>query len=227
MNVVGCSNARGNVIDTFNECKEYVTFETNCYVVTLALKHFNMKFSNSEEDVIPPTIRTSNKNKKQQWLHHQVTEMLKEHIIKIHAETIEEVHSFSALSLQLLSVMYALIWQKRHLVGNDLMTVSWQAQIMQHCCLLFTFNVISRWLLSYSLHPCPPRNINIETKNNYKIKTLQYTVCLRHTFCLRQKTKTAEVLIFSLLPTLQIFCYFRHMRILRRTKYGIKSLIAD
>ncbi len=94
MNVVGCSNARGNVIDTFNECKEYVTFETNCYVVALALKHFDMKFSNSEEDVIPPTLKASNRDKKQQWLHHHVTEMLKEHIIKIHAETIEEVHSF-------------------------------------------------------------------------------------------------------------------------------------
>ena len=98
MNVVGCSNARGNVIDTFNECKEYVTFETNCYVVAMALKHFNMKFSSSEEDVIPPTIRASDRNKRQKWLHHQVTEMLKEHIMKIHAETIEEVvHSFAAI----------------------------------------------------------------------------------------------------------------------------------
>ena len=91
MNVVGCSNARGNVIDTFNECKEYVTFETNCYVVEMALKHFNMKFSSSEEDVIPPTIRAYDRKKKQKWLHHQVTEMLKEHIMKIHVETIEEV----------------------------------------------------------------------------------------------------------------------------------------
>ena len=37
VNLVRNSNARVNVIDKFNACKEYVNFETDAYIVPLLL----------------------------------------------------------------------------------------------------------------------------------------------------------------------------------------------
>ena len=72
MNLVRNSNARGNVIDCFNDCKEYVNFETNAYILTLAIKYFGLTdFEASEDQVIPPNILKADPTTKRHWLHHK------------------------------------------------------------------------------------------------------------------------------------------------------------
>ena len=87
MNIVRNTNARGNVLDKFNECKEYVNFETDALLLTLAMKYFSItSVDTAASEVIPPSILEGSKELKTEWLYHHVKEMIKQYIVAPQAE---------------------------------------------------------------------------------------------------------------------------------------------
>eukprot|EP00794_Sanderia_malayensis_P017126 gene17124-18847_t len=70
MNLTRNSNARGNVLDRFNACKEFVRFETEALLVTLAMQYFGITNIHAHRDeVIPPNINDASKEEKVEWLY--------------------------------------------------------------------------------------------------------------------------------------------------------------
>ncbi len=100
MNLVGNSNARGNVLGKFNECKEFVNFETDALLITLAMQYFWIKnLKASPEDVIPPTILHGSKETKLEWLNGHVKKMILQYIVESHSKDASEIHqNMAALS---------------------------------------------------------------------------------------------------------------------------------
>eukprot|EP00794_Sanderia_malayensis_P004126 gene4127-4680_t len=67
MNLVRNSNAGGNVLDKFNACKDYVNFETDALITTLAMTYFGIDDIDSpSENVIPPMILCASNERKQE-----------------------------------------------------------------------------------------------------------------------------------------------------------------
>ena len=58
MNIISCTNAKTtNVLDNLNSCKEFVTLETNAFVITALMKYFGMGDINApSQSFIPPDI---------------------------------------------------------------------------------------------------------------------------------------------------------------------------
>lgn len=82
MNLLRNSNARGNVLDKFNACKEYVRFETDALLITLALTYFGMdKLDMKQEDVIPPSILSGSTKIKHDWLCKHIETILTKYVI--------------------------------------------------------------------------------------------------------------------------------------------------
>ncbi len=68
-------------MDKFNECKEYVNFETDALLVVLALKYFGMKsLEDTPEAVIPPAVMKYKKEMKIEWLYNHVQKMIEQYI---------------------------------------------------------------------------------------------------------------------------------------------------
>eukprot|EP00794_Sanderia_malayensis_P002117 gene2117-2401_t len=83
MNLVRNTNARGNVMDRFNECKKFVNFETDCLIIVLAMKYFGMRsLDGTKDEVIPPGVINGTKVKKIQWLHYHVKKMIEQYIVE-------------------------------------------------------------------------------------------------------------------------------------------------
>ena len=92
MNMVGCSNARGDVIDTFIYCKEYVNFETDCYILALAMKYFNLaSIETLEDQVIPPSIGQTAAGEKREWLYGHLKTMVSQYITNVQEEAVETI----------------------------------------------------------------------------------------------------------------------------------------
>ena len=83
VNMIRCTNASGNVEDTFNQCKEYVNFETETFVVALAVKYFKIKdFETPPDQVIPPSVLNLDAKGKREWLHGHIKKVLQLYLMK-------------------------------------------------------------------------------------------------------------------------------------------------
>lgn len=68
MNVTNNINAKTkNVLDNFNDCKDFVELETDAYIVAAAMKHFNMK--SLEDQVVPQLVHKGTKETRRVWIH--------------------------------------------------------------------------------------------------------------------------------------------------------------
>lgn len=67
MNVINNCNAKTpNVLDNFNQCKDYVNLETDALITAAALTYFRMsRLYDKPDSVIPPDILKSSKEKKE------------------------------------------------------------------------------------------------------------------------------------------------------------------
>eukprot|EP00795_Rhopilema_esculentum_P016095 gene16095-7448_t len=73
MNLIKNTNARGNVLDKYNECKEFVNFETDALIITLTPSYFGLASTDvPPEEVIAPTVITSSKGAKIGWFYEEV-----------------------------------------------------------------------------------------------------------------------------------------------------------
>lgn len=100
MNLIKNTNARGNVLDKFNECKEFVNFETDALLVTLAMSYFGIDSTDaSPDEVIPPAVMKSKKDEKVEWLYKHVKKIIIQYIVESHSQSISEIHeNIAALS---------------------------------------------------------------------------------------------------------------------------------
>ncbi len=82
MNLTRNSSARGNVLDKFNACKEFVSFETDALITLLAMRYFGIQNFNADKgEVIPPHIQHAEKESKLNWLHDCVRKMIQNDIV--------------------------------------------------------------------------------------------------------------------------------------------------
>ena len=83
MNVINNCNAKtNNVLDNFNQCKDYVNLETDALITAAALTYFGMSSLDDKVDsVIPPDILKSSKEKRRLWLHGHVKQMLSKFVM--------------------------------------------------------------------------------------------------------------------------------------------------
>ena len=92
MNIVHNSNARLDVLNNYNGCKEYVDFETDALIVVLAMQYFGMKNLDAPcEEVIPPCILNASQQQKQNWIYDHVGKMLKQFVVGVSTETYESI----------------------------------------------------------------------------------------------------------------------------------------
>lgn len=65
LNVINNCNAKtSNVLDNFNQCKNFVKLETDAFIVAATLTYFGMaSLDAKEEETIPPFIINENKKK--------------------------------------------------------------------------------------------------------------------------------------------------------------------
>ena len=78
MNVINNYNAKtNNVLDNFNQCKDYVNVETDVLITATALTCFGMsRLDDNVDSVIPPDILKSSKEKRRLWFHGHVKHMV-------------------------------------------------------------------------------------------------------------------------------------------------------
>ena len=100
MNLIKNTNARGNVLDKFNECKEFVNFETDALIITLTLSYFGLAGTDvPPEEVIPPTVITSSKEAKIGWFYDEVKKMILQFVVEPNSKDIINIHeNIAALS---------------------------------------------------------------------------------------------------------------------------------
>lgn len=100
MNLVRNSNARGNVLGKFNECKEFVNFETDSLLITLAMTYFGINsLKASSEEVIPPTVLHGSKEEKLEWLYAHVRTIILQYIVEPNSKDASEIQqNMGALS---------------------------------------------------------------------------------------------------------------------------------
>lgn len=80
MNVTNNINAKTkNVLDNFNDCKDFVELETDAYIVAAAMKHFNMK--SLEDQVVPQLVHKGTKETRRVWIHNQAKEILEKFVM--------------------------------------------------------------------------------------------------------------------------------------------------
>eukprot|EP00794_Sanderia_malayensis_P017142 gene17142-18864_t len=92
MNLVRNSNARGNVLDKFNACKDYVNFETDALITTLAMTYFGIDDIDSpSENVIPPMILCASNERKQEWFIGHVKKLVQDFIIGKNMEHVADI----------------------------------------------------------------------------------------------------------------------------------------
>eukprot|EP00794_Sanderia_malayensis_P004842 gene4842-5476_t len=92
MNLTRNSNARGNVLDRFNACKEFVRFETEALLVTLAMQYFGITNIHAHRDeVIPPNINDASKEEKVEWLYRCVRKLIKEHVVEPQTKAVVQI----------------------------------------------------------------------------------------------------------------------------------------
>lgn len=93
MNVINNCNAKTpNVLDNFNQCKDYVNLETDALITAAALTYFGMsRLDDKPDSVIPPDILKSSKEKKRIWLHGHIKNMLSKFVISDQTSEHEQI----------------------------------------------------------------------------------------------------------------------------------------
>ena len=93
MNIISCTNAKTtNVLDNLNSCKEYVTMETDAFVVAAMMKYFRLNDINiPTESFVPPNILNANTQQKRIWLNKHIKAMLEKFVMKEQQSVHEEI----------------------------------------------------------------------------------------------------------------------------------------
>ena len=78
MNIINnCSAKTPNVLDNFNQCKDFVNLETDALITVAAMTYFGMEsYDDKAENIIPPDFMESSKDKRRIWLHSHIRSML-------------------------------------------------------------------------------------------------------------------------------------------------------
>ncbi len=96
MNLVSNSNARCDVLDNFNACKEFVSFETDALLITLTMKHFGMNSLNADKaEVIPPFVENMSIKKKIEWLYGNLRHMIEHYVIAPQKKAMSDMQNFA------------------------------------------------------------------------------------------------------------------------------------
>lgn len=100
MNVINNCNAKTpNVLDNFNQCKDYVNLETDALITAAALTYFGMsRLDDKPDSVIPPDILKSSKEKKRIWLHGHIKNMLSKFVMSDQTSEHEQIREHVAES---------------------------------------------------------------------------------------------------------------------------------
>lgn len=78
MNLINNCNAKTpNLLDNFNYCKDYVNLETDALITAATLTYFGLDNLDAEaQDFIPPEILKAPREKRRNWLHSHMSNML-------------------------------------------------------------------------------------------------------------------------------------------------------
>lgn len=83
MNVINNCNAKTpNVLDNFNQCKDYVNIETDALITAATMSYFGIDNLDTKADTfIPPEILKASKETRRIWLHSHINKMLAKFVL--------------------------------------------------------------------------------------------------------------------------------------------------
>ena len=83
MNVINNCNAKTpNVLDNFNQCKDYVNIETDALITPATMSYFGIDNLDTKADTfIPPEILKASKETRRIWLHSHINKMLAKFVL--------------------------------------------------------------------------------------------------------------------------------------------------
>ena len=83
MNVINNCNAKTpNVLDNFNQCKDYVNIETDALITAATMSYFGIDNLDTKADTfIPPEILKASKETRRIWLQSHINKMLAKFVL--------------------------------------------------------------------------------------------------------------------------------------------------